>query len=38
MLANIVTTRKDKPYDSSRKPPIKIDHEVVVAEDELEGF
>ena len=38
MLANIVTTRKDKPYDSSRKPPIKIDHEFVSADDELEGF
>ena len=38
VLANIVTTRKDKPYDSSRKPPIKIDHEVVAAEDEVEGF
>ena len=24
--------------DSSRKPPIKIDHEVVAAEDELEGI
>ena len=38
MLANIVTTRKDKRYDSSRKPPNKIDHEVVAAEDELEGI
>ena len=38
MLANIVTTRKDQPQDSSRKPPIKKDHEVVAAEDELEGF
>ena len=37
MLANIVTTRKDN-YDSSRKPPIKIDHEVIAAGDELEGF
>ena len=32
-------TRKDKPYDSSRKSPLKIDHEVVAADDELElGF
>ena len=38
MLANIVTTREDKPWDSSRKPPIKIDHEIFAAEDELEGF
>ena len=30
--------RKDKPQDSSRKPPIKIHHEFVAAEDELEGF
>ena len=28
---------KDQLQDSSRKPPIKIDHEFVVAEDELEG-
>ena len=38
MLADIVTTRKDKPQDSSRNPPIKVDHEVVAEEDELEGF
>ena len=38
MLADIVTTRKDIPYDSSRNPPIKINHEVVAEEDELEGF
>ena len=38
MFANIVTTTKDKPQDSSRKPPIKIDHEVVDAEDDFEGF
>ena len=31
----LVKTRRDKPPDSSRKPPIKIDHEVVVADDEL---
>ena len=39
-LANGVTTRKDKPQDSSRKSPLKIDHEVVAADDrdELEGF
>ena len=34
----IVTTREGEPKDSSRKPFIKIDHEVVVAEDELESF
>ena len=34
----LVKTRRDKPPDSSRKPPIKIDHEVVVADDELKGF
>ena len=28
---------KDQLQDSSRKPPIKIDHEFVAAEDELEG-
>ena len=33
-----MTTRKDKPQDSSRKSPLKIDHEVVAADDELEGF
>ena len=38
VLAKIVMARKDKPQDSSRKPPIKIDHEFVAAEDELEGF
>ena len=38
MLSNIVTTREKTPLDSSRKPLIKIDHEVVEAEDELEGF
>ena len=35
VLAKIVMARKDKPKDSSRKPPIKIDHEFVAAEDEL---
>ena len=38
MLANIVTTGKNKPWDSSREPPIKIDYEVVAPEDELEGL
>ena len=38
MLENIVTTRKEKSLDSSRNPPINIDHEVVAEEDELEGF
>ena len=33
-VAKIVMARKDKPQDSSRKPPIKIDHEFVAAEDD----
>ena len=33
-----MTTRKDKPQDSSRKSPLNIDHEVVAADDDLEGF
>ena len=37
-FANIVTATKDQPQDSPRKPPIKIDHEFVSAEDELKGF
>ena len=36
-FANIVMATKDQLQDSSRKPPIKIDHEFVAAEDELEG-
>ena len=28
---------KDQLQDSSRKPPIKIDHEFVAEEDKLEG-
>ena len=37
VLAEIEMARKEKPQDSSRKPPIKIDHEFV-ATKELEGF
>ena len=36
-FANIVMATKDQLQDSSRKPPIKINHEFVAAEDELEG-
>ena len=40
LIETLLKTRKEKPKDSSKlnHPLVKIDHEVVAAEDELERF